>query len=654
MNYKQAYPPKEGRPEIRLEKIMTHAADCLLNKKDLKKKYPKKFIPEERIFSRIRRGDRIFIGTGCGEPQYLLRALMNYVEAHPKALFDTEFLQVWTLGTSPAMDETVKKYFRSNYFFVADKSRDAVNKGLADYTPVFSSEIPDLFERGIIPIDVALIQTSPPDAEGQLGLGVNVDIVKAVIEKASLVIAQMNSRMPRVPGDGFIPIEEVNFIISHDEPLLEYEAEADNEIAQGIGKYVSRLVQDGDTIQIGYGSLPNAILSHLGQKQHLGVHTEFLGDGMIALMKKGVVDNTQKNINRGKAVATFCMGKKETYDYLDNNPAVELRTIDYTNNPMVIAQHRNMVAINTALEIDLTGQATAESIGKIFYSGIGGQVDFMRGAILSPNGRSILTIPSTAENGTVSRIVPFLKEGAGVTLNRGDVHYVVTEYGIAYLQGKNIRERAMELISIAHPQFQPWLVEEAKKSNLIFPDQAFIPGEKGRYPHGLERLRTTRKGLRIVLRPMKISDEPKMKKLFYSLSEESIYRRFHAGRKEMPHQLLQKFVVIDYTRQMAILAVIRRGEKEEIVGVGRYTQDPDAHTAEVALTVRDDHQNKGVGKELFSYLIYLAKKQGLLGFTANIQMDNRPMLRLSEKMGMSIEKTGEAGLYELNMRFRKK
>lgn len=618
----------------------------------MNKIYPEKFAPEEKIFSYIHPGDKIFVGTGCGEPQYLVSALINYVKSYPKALLDTEVLQVWTLGVAPYTDEKFKQNFRHNSFFIGNNIRDAVNKGLADYTPIFLSEIPNLFYRGIIPIDVALVQTSPPDKHGYMSLGISVDITKAAVETAKLVVAQVNSNMPRVHGDGFIHIKDVDFIIPHDEPILEYKSEADTETAQRIGKYVSSLIEDGDTIQVGYGSIPNAILANLYDKKHLGVHTELLSDGIVELMQKGVIDNTKKNINRGKTIGTFCMGKKETYEYLHDNPVIEFRTVDYTNNPLIIAQHDNMTAINSALEIDLTGQASAESIGKIFYSGIGGQADFMRGAVLARNGKTILTLQSTAENGKFSRIVPFLKEGAGVTLNRGDIHYVVTEYGIAYLHGKNIRERAMELIAIAHPKFRPWLIEEAKKLNLIYKDQAYITGKGGEYPEDLETYRTTKTGLEIFLRPVKLTDEPLLKEFFYSLSDKSLYYRFMSQRKDMPHERLQEFVVIDYTKEMVILAVIKQKGKEKILGVGQYTIDPTTHTAEVALVVRDDYQNRGIGREILSYLTYLAKKQGLLGFTAEVLPENTPMLHLFEKMGFEIEKRVTEEVYELKMRFK--
>ncbi|NWG03975.1 MAG: GNAT family N-acetyltransferase [Syntrophaceae bacterium] len=619
----------------------------------MKKAYPDKLIPENQIFSQIRRGDRIFVGTGCGRPQYLLQALVQFIESHPTAFFDTEVFHVWTLGLAPYTDERFKQHFRHNSFFIAnDDMREAVNQGMADYTPIFLSQVPNLFYQGLVPIDVALIQTSPPDDHGYMSLGVSVDIVKAAVEKSSLVIVQVNSNMPRVHGDGFIHIDEVDFVVPFDEPILEFVSEAESHIAQKIGKYVSRLIQDGETIQVGYGSIPNAILSNLLDKKHLGVHTELLTDGIVDLMKKHVIDNSLKKINRGKTVAAFCMGKKETYEYIHDNPAVEFKTIDYTNHPLVIAQHSHMTAINTALEMDLTGQATAESIGKLFYSGIGGQADFMRGAVLSPHGKTILAMPSTAEGETLSRIVPFLKEGAGVTLHRGDIHYVVTEYGIAYLPGKNIRERSMALISIAHPKFRPWLIEEAKKQCLIFKDQAFIAGERGEYPEHLETYRTTKSGLEIFLRPVKISDEPLLKEFFYSLSENSLYRRFLSIRKDMPHERLQEFVVIDYTRQMVILAIIPKGEKEEVVGVGQYAMDELNHTAEVGFAVRDHFQNKGIGSELLSYLTYLSRRQGLLGFFAEVLIENRAMLHLFDKMGFEIEKRREEGVYELKILFR--
>ena len=434
----------------------------------MKEQYSHKISATEEIFKKIHAGDRIFIATGCGEPQYLVHKLVDYVESNPKAFFDTEILHVWTLGVAPYTDEKFRQNFRHNSFFISHNTRDAVNEGRADYTPVFLTDVPNLFRRRQVSIDVALIQTSPPDERGYVSLGVSLDIIKAAIESASLVIAQVNRYMPRVHGETFIHVNDIDYLVPFDEPLLEYRPlTVPEHIASKIGGYVARIIEDGDTIQVGYGSVPNAVLASLTEKKHLGVHTDLLGDGLVELMKRGVVDNSRKTINRGKTVASYCMASRETYEYINDHPGIEFKEIDYTNNPLVIAQNHNMVAINSALEVDLTGQATAESIGKTFYSGIGGHTSFIRGAALSPGGKTILALQSTTRDGETSRIVPFLREGAGVTLTRGDVQYVVTEYGIAYLHGKNIRERAMSLIAIAHPKFRPWLIEEAKKLSLI-------------------------------------------------------------------------------------------------------------------------------------------------------------------------------------------
>jgi acyl-CoA hydrolase/GNAT superfamily N-acetyltransferase len=620
--------------------------------KALKEKYPKKFLPEEGVFRRIRRGDKIFVSIGCGQPQHLVQALVNYVENHPTAFYDAEVCHMWTLGVAPYADEKFKEYFRHNSFFVTDSTREAINTGIADYTPIFLSQIPELFHRRLVHFDVALVQTSPPDKSGYVSLGINADVTKAAIENADIIIAQINANMPRVPGDGFVNVDDVDFFVPFDEPLLEYQVEVDNVVIQQIGRYVSYLVEDGDTLQVGYGSTPNAILSHLDDKEHLGIHTELLSDGIVNLIRKGVIDNSNKTLNRGRTVATFCMGTRETYEFLDNNPTIEFRTVDFTNNPSVIARQDNMIAINSALEVDLTGQATAESIGRSFFRGIGGQADFMRGAVWARNGKSILAIPATAQDGTVSRIVPSLAEGCAVTFNRGDVHYIVTEFGIAYLHGKNIRERAMELISIAHPKFRPWLIEEAKRINLIYRDQAFIEGKAGEYPEQLETYRTIKTGEEILLRPVKISDEPLLKDFFYSLSDESLHRRFMSMKKSIPHERLQELVVIDYTSDMVILAVHTVEEIEEVIGMGQYSIDDISHTADAAFAVRDSWQGKGIGTELLQYLTLLAKKRGLLGFTADVLADNWGMLRVFNKMGFDIEKHFDAGVYELKMTFK--
>jgi acyl-CoA hydrolase/ribosomal protein S18 acetylase RimI-like enzyme len=615
--------------------------------------HPGKFLPDKHVFARIQAGNRIFIGTACGEPQYLVRALIAFVESNPKAFVETEILHIWTLGVAPYTSEKFQRNFRHNSFFIGDNTRSAVNRGLADYTPIFLSEVPRLLSQKVIPIDVALIQVSPPDAHGYVSLGVSVDIVKAAVENASVVVAQVNRFMPRVHGDTFVHLDEIDFIIPFDEPLLEYQEIVSTEIIERIGKHVAHIVEDGDTIQVGYGSIPNAILANLTGKSHLGVHTELFSEGIAELMRHGVVTNSKKSIDRDKTVAAFCMGRQDTYEFIHDNPSVEFRTIDYTNNIALIARMEQMTAINSALEIDLTGQATAESLGKTFYSGIGGQADFMRGAALAPRGKTILVLQSTAQDETVSRIVPFLKEGAGITLTRGDIHYVVTEHGIAYLHGKNIRERAMALISIAHPKFRPALIEEARRAALIYSDQRFIGGRGGEYPEELERLTTSKSGVKLLIRPVRISDEPLLKEFFYSLSETTAYRRFMSTRRGLPHEALQEFfVVIDYTKQMVMLAVVKEREREIVAGVAQYRGREGSHTAEVAIVVKDEYQNQGIGIGLLEHLTRTARRQGLLAFSAEVLRENRAMLHLFEKMGFVIEREILPDAYSLRLGFR--
>jgi len=637
---------------------------------EIKSRWPGKFREKERfIFKNIRPGDRIFVGTGCGEPQHLVASLLDFINTQPKAFLDAELINIVTLGVAPYTDVKFKDNFRLNSFFIGETTRKAVNMARADYTPIFLSMLPRLIRSGRMPLDVALIQTTPPDKDGNMNLGVSVDIVQDAVKEAELVIAQPNSFMPCIDGDGWISMDDVDYLIPHDEPLLEYIENVPEDAAQKIGAHVARIVEDGSTIQVGYGSIPDAIVSSLKAKRHLGVHTELLGDGIAGLMEAGVVDNSEKSLNPGKSIATFCMGRRKTFEFLRDNSSVQFKTIDYTNSPLVISQNNKMTAINSALEIDLTGQATAESLGHSFYSGIGGQADFMRGAALAAGGKTIVALPSTAKSheidadaacgqandakgALVSRIVPFLRQGAGVTLNRGDIHYVVTEYGIAYLHGKSIRQRAMDLIAIAHPGFRPWLIEEARRLHLIYPDQAFIPGIKGEYPEDLEVRKTTRGGLSVLIRPVKISDEPLLKEFFYSLSDDSLYQRFISARRDIPHEMLQSFIAVDYFSRMVLVAVREEEGRESICGLGQYSINADSYTADVALVVRDDCQRMGLGGELLAYLTYLAKRQGLLGFTAEVLAGNEPVFRLFKSMGFDVSKRNESGVYEMKAMFK--
>ncbi len=425
--------------------------------------YREKVVSPEEAVSVVKSGDRIYMSGNAATPYILLNALARRKDE----LKNVEVTHVLLLGDDPLSGPEMEGHFRHRSLFVGPADRRAVNEGRADYVPIFLYEIPDLFSSGILPIDVAIVHTSPPDEHGFLSFGVETVATKAAVENARTVIAQVNEKMPRVLGDAFVHISRVKKIVEVSEELPTLELGEFSEVEKKIGRSIADLVEDGSTIQLGIGGIPNAVLFFLKDKRDLGIHSEMCSDGMMEAIEAGVVTGSKKTLHKGKVIATFVMGTKKLYDYVDNNPIFELHPVNYTNDPFVIAQNEKMVAVNSALEVDLTGQVCSDSIGYQIYSGFGGQVDFIRGAARSKGGKPIIALRSTAKNDTISRIVPHLKEGAGVVTSRGDVHYVVTEYGVAFLHGKSIRERAEALIEIAHPKFREELRQFAREKHYI-------------------------------------------------------------------------------------------------------------------------------------------------------------------------------------------
>ncbi|HDM88486.1 MAG TPA: GNAT family N-acetyltransferase [Candidatus Bathyarchaeota archaeon] len=614
---------------------------------DLRKRsYDDKKYTLKEALSLIKTGDHIFIGSACGEPQYLVKGLVEKADH----LADNEILHVHTLGVAPYTEPRYSDRFRMNAFFVGINTRQAVAEGRADYTPVFLSQLPKLISSGMIPIDVALIQVTPPDEHGFCSLGVSVEITKTAAENAKLVIAQVNRQMPRVLGDSFIHINNIDVVVEHDEPILECPRPERDIISERIAKYVSELIDDGSTLQIGIGSIPDSILDSLVDKKDLGIHTELLTEGVVDLVEEGVVTCAKKTINRGKIIASFAMGTRRLYDFIDNNPMVEFYESDYVNNPIVISQHKKMVAINQALEVDLTGQVCADSLGYKFYSGLGGQADFIRGAMLSEGGKAITVIPSTAKEGKISRIRSLLSPGAGVVLTRGDVDYVVTEYGIAHLRGKTIRERALSLINIAHPKFRNDLLNWAKEHHYV--PQEVLPFPETEYPEELKKYVTLKDGSRVLIRPIRPSDATMKQHLFYALSKESVEKRYLGSLRAFPLKRIWPYVIIDYNNEMVLVGTVQDGEKEDMIAIGSYSRIPNTNFAEVALVVRDDWQNKGLGTILFNYLCELAKKRGLNGFVAWVMIDNKRMMHIFRKSGHQIRYRVEGNLYYVEIRFK--
>ncbi len=418
---------------------------------------------EEAVKS-IRSGDRVWIHPGCNTPVRLIDAMV----ARAPELENVEVVHILTLGPAPYAEPGMEPHFRHRALFTGGNVRKAVNEGRADFVPIHLHQVPHLITSGRLPIDVALIHISPPDEHGFCSYGVGVDATKAAVEQARTVIALVNQRMPRALGDSFVHVSKLTHVVEVDEPVLELAmAPKVSEVARKIGENIASLIPDGATLQMGIGEIPDAVLLFLEDKKHLGVHTEMFSDGLVDLFEMGVVTNERKTLHRGKIVASFVIGTRKAFDFVDNNPFMEFHPNEYVNDPFVVAQNDAMVAINSALAVDLTGQVCADSIGTSIYSGFGGQLDFIRGAARSRGGKPIIALPSTAKGGSLSRLVDTLLPGSGVVTTRADVHYVVTEYGIADLYGKSLRERARSLIDIAHPDFRAELEEAASRRKLL-------------------------------------------------------------------------------------------------------------------------------------------------------------------------------------------
>ena len=419
----------------------------------------KRSISAVKAASKIKSGDRVVLGHACGEPRLVIEEMVAAKDNYR----DVEIVHMVAMGKGEYTKPEMAGHFRHNAIFAGATTRDAINEGRGDFTPVFFFETPRLFQDGYLPVDVALVQVTPPDKNGWCSLGVSSDYTKPVIECAKMVIAEVNDKMPRTYGDNFVHISQIDWFVPCSYQIKELQPPKISDIEKAIGEHCAELVKDGDTLQLGIGAIPDAVLLFLKDKKNLGIHSEMFSDGVLELIEAGVVNCSKKTLHPGKLVVSFLMGTQRLYDFVDNNPMVAMYPVNYVNNPIVIAQNDNLVSINSTIEVDFMGQAASDTMGYKQFSGIGGQVDFVRGASLSRGGRSIIAMPSTAAKGTQSRIVPILKEGAAVSTSRNDIHYVVTEFGAALLRGASVRERARRLIGIAHPDFRPELIEAWEK-----------------------------------------------------------------------------------------------------------------------------------------------------------------------------------------------
>ena len=594
----------------------------------------------ELALGHIRNGDHVFVGTGCAAPRTLVQALEQM--RSPPA--DVELMHFFTVN---AFDHDAQgqstSHFRHRSFFVGNDMRAAVKQGLVDYVPMSVARVPEMMALGRIPVDVALVQVSTPDAFGYVSLGVSVDIIPAALARARTVIAEVNPAMPRSMGDSSLHISRIHHLVPVSTPVTEFQrAPVQTEDVQRIARYIAGIIDDGSTLQIGLGQVAHEALQYLTDRKDLGVHSDLISDAIIPLLQNGNLTGARKTSKPFKIVASLALGSRALYDLIDGNPLFSFEPMDAVCNLATIAAQHKMVAIAQAYAIDLTGQVCIDQFGGEFYSGIGGQGEFLQGAARSPGGKPIVCMASTTEDGTQSRIRPSLLQGESATIARTDVHYVVTEYGIAYLFGKSIRERATALIELAHPQFRPELFAQAQALGYLSADQTLQ--NLRAYPVEEELTVTLKDGRTVMLRPALSSDAQGIRNLFHHLSEADVYTRFFRHVRGLSNAEVQRLCNVNYENEVAFVATAGTREAPRIVGQSCYFINPTSNLADTAFMVHPDWQGYGLGTALQSRMVEHAKKRGLRGFVADVLPGNTRMLRLARNgtQAVQMEKTEDS------------
>ncbi|MBX9757312.1 MAG: GNAT family N-acetyltransferase [Beijerinckiaceae bacterium] len=578
----------------------------------------------EEAVKLVRPGNHVFLGTACATPRTLVRALEDM--RPPPA--DTEFVSFITTGAlSEPLSEGRARTIRHRVFFVGTDVAHLHADGLLDYVPISLSEVPALIDAGRLKIDVAFVQVSPPDERGYVSLGTSVDITLHAVRTARKVIAEINPHMPRTFGQSFIHVDCLDAVVLIDEPLLGYSHPPAAPISTQVARYIAGVIEDGSTLQIGLGRIPNEALRHLTDRRDLGVHSDVITDDIIPLIEAGAITGRRKNINVGTIVASWCLGTKKLFDLIHENPAFSFLPMDLVSDPEIVEQHDKMVSLTQAFAVDLTGQVCVDQFEGKFYGGVSTQPDFMRGAARSRGGKPIICLASTTDDGKTSRIRVHLEAGEGVGIPRSDVHYVITEYGIAYLFGRSIRERALALIEVAHPDFRAGLLAEAKERGYVHKEQFLVSSASYRIAD--ERRVKLKNGQDVLLRPARASDAAALQDLFQRMSEEDVYTRFFRRMKQLTYKEAQNLCNVNNETDVAFVAVTGARESETIIGSSCYFLNPTSNLAEVGYMIEQQWQGSGLGGALQGVMADFAKARGVKGFVAEILPRNIKMLKLA-------------------------
>ena len=610
--------------------------------------YIQKRTDADEALRHIKPGQRVFIGSSCGEPQHLVNAL----SIAAGRFTDLEIVRLLSIESGPLTliaNRSHSQQFNIRSFYLGSASSTKIHRNKRFITPINLSQIPHLFKSRMMPLNAALVQASPPDDFGWMSLGVSVDITLAACEAADMVICQVNPNMPRVLGRSFIHVNDVDHIVEHEEDLLTIRPLPELEEANIIAQHISRLIDDGSTLQTSLGVTNEAIMLCLSDKNDIGVHSQYLSDGLMRLVSIGVITNRKKGFNDGKLVAGSAVGSKLLYDFIDDNPSIEFHPSDYINNPSIIARHNSMVSLNTAMAIDLTGQVAADALPFNNYTGINGLLDFTRGAAMSKGGKSILLITSTSDHGQKSRIIPSLNDIA-VVVPRGDVQYVATEYGVVNLFGKSLQERAMALISIAHPDFRDELFSKAREFDLIDIDRKFKQAIKGVYPLKYEESLTIN-GIPITFRPAKPVDERSIQEHYYTMNRGDIVSRFFHEKKSFVHDQINTTFEIDYINDLTIVATTGEVGFEKIIAVGEYFRNSIINMAEVAYSVSKEYQGMGIAQILQHKLAEAARDNDIKGLVAYTSPENKGMKKLFRKLPYQIHSENDEDMVILSCLF---